>query len=488
MAAPTVETETKTTLELDRMQGLIARGYGNLPAAQFIIVRFGDAPAGRAWLREIAAVVTPGSARPERRSVNVAFTYGGLAHLGLSADALDTFSPEFQEGMTTPHRSRILGDHDEGDPANWRWGVGAAAVHAVLLLYALDDDELAHLRRDEGMRLARHAINVIVDLDTFACHEFREHFGFRDGIAQPIIRGLGRTGPEENTVDPGEFVLGYRNQYERLPGSPTVSQATDVNSRLERVHAEDDFGTASPERHDFGRNGTYLVFRQLSQDVEAFWKFVEGMSRDAAGQTQLHDCVALASKMVGRWPNGAPLAVAPEHADPKHANTDDFGYHEHDHFGDRCPVGAHIRRANPRDSLAPDAAASTKVSGRHRLLRRGRTYGKPVAPSMDARDILAADNFEGERGIHFICLNTDIARQFEFVQHTWINNLKFEGMYHDVDAIAGDHDRKNAGYFTIPAEPVRRRVHGVPRFVHVRGGAYFFLPSINALRYIGDLE
>jgi deferrochelatase/peroxidase EfeB len=199
------------------------------------------------------------------------------------------------------------------------------------------------------------------------------------------------------------------------------------------------------------------------------------------------ECVALASKMVGRWPNGAPLAVTPDVEDPAHADRDDFGYHEQDSFGYRCPVGAHVRRANPRDSLAPAPADSTIVSNRHRLLRRGRTYGKPVAESMEAADVLAAEDYSGERGLHFVCLNTDIARQFEFVQHTWINNPKFEGMYNDVDAIAGDHDKRNAGYFTIPAEPVRRRVHDVPRFVHTRGGAYFFMPGIDAVRYLAAL-
>jgi hypothetical protein len=116
---------------------------------------------------------------------------------------------------------------------------------------------------------------------------------------------------------------------------------------------------------------------------------------------------------------------------------------------------AHVRPANPRDSLAPVPADSTIVSNRHRLLRRGRTYGKPVAEAMEAEDILAADDYAGERGLHFVCPNTP----------------KFEVMYNDVDAIAGDHDKRNAGYITIPAEPVRRRVPDVPRFVHTRRGA-----------------
>jgi Dyp-type peroxidase family len=476
-------------LERDRMQGLIVRGYGNLPSACYFVVRFGDGAAGRAWLGALADRITLASERPTQRSLNVAFTHAGLERLGMPAAALTSFSPEFQEGMTTRHRSRILGDHDESDPARWQWGGDAdTPVHGLLMLYAIDDEVLAAFAADERAALEAHAITVVTHLDTFACRDFREHFGFRDGIAQPIIDGLGRTGPAANTVAAGEFVLGYPNQYGRIPGSPSVPASSDRVRRLPPVSTNGDgAAAAAPGEADFGRNGTYLVFRQLSQDVRAFWEFVAEMTRDAADAPNMGECVALASKMVGRWPNGAPLAVSPTFEDPAQANRDDFGYHEQDRYGYGCPVGAHVRRANPRDSLAPAPADSTIVSNRHRLLRRGRTYGKPVAESMQAADILAADDYAGERGLHFVCLNTDIARQFEFVQHTWINNPKFEGMYNDVDAIAGDHDKRNAGCFTIPAEPVRRRVPGVARFVHTRGGAYFFMPGIDAVRYLAEL-
>ncbi|MEX2610953.1 MAG: Dyp-type peroxidase [Gemmatimonadota bacterium] len=471
-------------LEKERMQGLIVRGYGGLPSAQFLVLGFGAASRGRAWLADLADRLTAATERPERRALHAAFTHGGLKQLGLPAEALASFSPEFQEGMSTGHRSRILGDHGESDPAHWTWGGGSREVHAILMLYAVDDEELAAFLSHEAGNLAGHDITVVAELDTFACPDFREHFGFRDGIAQPIIDGLPRSGPADNTVAPGEFVLGYPNQYERLPGSPTVAAATD---RAGVLPPDPDDGNGAAAWRDFGRNGTYMVFRQLSQDVRGFWSFVDRMSRNANGEQQLDECVALASKMVGRWPNGAPLVLAPEREEPAHAGEDAFAYHATDPHGLRCPVGAHIRRANPRDSLAPDPGDSTVVSNRHRLLRRGRTYGRPVAMSMEAKDVLEAESYEGERGLHFVCLNTDIARQFEFVQHTWINNPKFEGMYNDVDAVSGDHDKKNAGYFTIPAEPVRRRVHDVPRFVHVRGGAYFFMPSIDAVRYLAAL-
>lgn len=483
MAATTVTKPTVgTALDLSGIQGLVARGYGHLPAARFVLVRFGDSRRARGWLAGLLPRITPATDRGEHGALHIAFTSIGLHALGLDDATLATFSPEFQEGMRTVHRSRILGDHDDSHPDQWQWGgEHTPAVHAILMLYARDDDAVAGDCDTLLAGLTAHDVALTTELDTHPCRDFREHFGFRDGIAQPILAGLSRTGPPENTISPGEFVMGYANQYDRLPGSPTVSALTDPHGRLRPVAGEE-------EQHDLGRNGTYLVFRQLAQDIGAFWSFVDRMSRSAADERQLTDCVALASKMVGRWPNGAPLALAPDHEDPALAERDDFGYDKDDAHGMRCPVGAHIRRANPRDSLHPEAASSIIVSNRHRLLRRGRTYGEPVAESMEAEDILDAPSFEGDRGLHFVCLNSDIARQFEFVQQTWINNPKFEGMYNDVDAISGDHQKKNAGYFTIPGALVRRRVADVPRFVHVRGGAYFFMPGMDALHYLAELE
>ena len=131
-----------------------------------------------------------------------------------------------------------------------------------------------------------------------------------------------------------------------------------------------------------------------------------------------------------------------------------------------CPVGAHIRRANPRDALDPDTGPDQSIRSvnRHRLLRRGRAYHEPSDPS--------------ERGIHFICLSANIARQFEFVQHTWLNNPKFAGLYDDTDPLVATHQGDAGRIFTVQARPFRQRVTGLPPFVTVKGGAYFFLPGL----------
>jgi deferrochelatase/peroxidase EfeB len=166
-----------------------------------------------------------------------------------------------------------------------------------------------------------------------------------------------------------------------------------------------------------------------------------------------------------------------------------FLFHQSgDADGFKCPIGSHIRRTNPRDSLEPmpGSARSIEVGKRHRILRRGRPYGAPAAGSMNVAEIAAAGETAWERGLHFICFNTHIGRQFEFIQHSWVNNAKFDGLYEDDDPIVGSRGASGApgGVFTIQGEPVRTRVTGMPRFVHVRGGGYFFMPGLRALRFL----
>jgi deferrochelatase/peroxidase EfeB len=153
-----------------------------------------------------------------------------------------------------------------------------------------------------------------------------------------------------------------------------------------------------------------------------------------------------------------------------HAN--DFGYHSADPRGIACPIGSHVRRTNPRDSLDPQpgTGASLAINRRHRLLRRGRAYGDPSASGTEC-------------GVHFIALSANLARQFEFVQHTWVNNPAFNGLNEETDPVIGVRRAKNS-FFTTPDRPTRRRYADLPQFVHVRGGAYFFLPGLTTLRTI----
>ena len=133
----------------------------------------------------------------------------------------------------------------------------------------------------------------------------------------------------------------------------------------------------------------------------------------------------------------------------------------------------------------PGTEKSIEVGKRHRILRRGREYGKPVNPE-DLFNTNVPVGEEPDRGLHFLCFCANIARQFEFIQHTWVNNANFNGLYDDTDPLLGVHS-PNRGTFTLQADPVRKRVTGLLRFVSVLGGAYFFMPGISAVRYLASL-
>ena len=477
-------------LQTDDIQGIVASGYGPLEAGAYILLHFDDAPAACTWLSAMTALVTTADARPQERALNIALTYAGLATLGLDEAGLQSFPPELREGMTHPHRARILGDLGESAPEHWHWGgPGTTPVHGALLLFARDDAELRAMIADIRERSERSGVSFIgeplstVFLRDSATGCVKEHFGFCDAIAQPFVPGFSKSGRRdraENTVSAGEFILGYPNEYDRFTELPTVPATRDPSGALPR-------STATAGVPGLGINGTYIVFRQIEQHVHRFWQFLAG----AAGDGAVEERIRLASKMVGRWPGGTPLVRNDREDEARYTRDNAFDYHHADPRGLKCPLGAHVRRTNPRDALEPGPGTqrSVDINKRHRLLRRGRAYGPPVHPSLDPRHMLVPDDGL-ERGLHFICVNANLSRQFEFVQQTWMNNQKFAGLYDDADPVAGNHDpheNGQLGTFTIQAEPVRQRVTGIPRFVTTRGGAYFFLPGVRALRYLSTL-
>jgi deferrochelatase/peroxidase EfeB len=196
--------------------------------------------------------------------------------------------------------------------------------------------------------------------------------------------------------------------------------------------------------------------------------------------------ILLAAKFVGRWPSGAPLTLTPNSDSQALSDENRFVYMELDPNGYRCPIGAHIRRANPRDSRVNDTPSeSMKTSSRHRLIRRGISYGRPLfdRAALDAGEAPIGLKDDGEaRGLHFFAINANISRQFELLQQTWCNNATFNAEFGTTDPIVGCND--GMGVMTLPARPVRHRIRNVPKFVHVRGGAYLFLPGLSALRYL----
>jgi Dyp-type peroxidase family len=489
-------------IEVADLQGLVAKSYKPLAHAVYVPVAFdaANAAGARAWVGGLVARVTRASTgtkevAAEQKAVNVAFTAAGLRVLGLDAETMGSFAREFQEGMYAEHRRRLLGDTDpEVVPEKWRWGGPKdVLLHAVLFLYAADPAGLAALVEGERAHAAAGGVTLRAPLDSITLPDEKEHFGFHDGIAQPRIAGLR---PEADAADRkpmipgGEVVLGYPNAYGKLPATPSVP-VTEAAKALLPVAPEDPFDSTRERRLDLGKNGTYVVFRQLEQDVKAFWAFVDEQTR-AAGAADAEARKRLAAKMVGRWPNGAPLARDPEREPPTFdPETGDAFMYGDDLHGERCPLGAHVRRSNPRDGMGPTPAESLLVADRHRLVRRGRAYGEPLDASFDPARILQSDG-AGERGLHFITFNTDISRQFEFVQNTWINSMKFDGLYADGDPVVAPHVDPHAAStrpeevtdFTVMKCPVRHRVRGIPRFVSMRGGAYLFMPGLKALQYL----
>ncbi|HXJ03012.1 MAG TPA: Dyp-type peroxidase [Micropepsaceae bacterium] len=477
-------------LEREDMQSLVTRGHSHHKAACFFLLTFANGEDGVAaakrWLSGLIAdreVVMNG--KREDPCAHLAFTLEGLRHFGCAESLLAGFSDEFRFGMTAEHRQRLLGDTGASAPDKWEWGRTDQTMHAVLMLYTADSDQLTRVRSRYETSFRQHGISAVPRETTWLANK-KEHFGFHDGITTPVIEGIKPDSETNLSIKPGEFIFGYQNEYHRYPTSPLIHRALDPLSHL-KLDVEGS-GMA-----DFGRNGSYLVFRQLRQDVFGFWSFIEKAARELDGTSQKRDW--LAAKMVGRWRSGAPLVLSPDADDASLQDADNFMFHKADQLGLRCPIGSHIRRTNPRDSLDPQpgTAESLSLSKLHRLLRRGRTYGQALA-NMDPEAILAGGDDQADRGLHFICLNANISRQFEFVQSSWTNNPQFGALYDDVDPLIGERGRfatsngaPGTGNFTIPQAGGRVRVRGMPNFVTVRGGAYFFMPGMSALRYLASL-
>jgi len=465
------------TVERADVQGLLLFAYKQHPRSRIFLLRFeGGDPRG--WLRRVLLDVTSGTeAHDGRYRFNVAFSARGLAALGLDEHDLATFQREFVQGMAHPERSNVLGDRYDDDPEHWQWGNAAEPVDAVALLYARSEPEL-----DE------RAGELVPVLDKFGIthrqenieipDDGREHFGFADGFAQPFVKGSGRRRqPGDTKIATGEIVLGYTNAYGKVTNVPSAKRRNGTR--------EQPFPISGTDRVSFGHNGSYLVIRKLRQDVAAFWRFCHeaaaAESLDASDVTGRASQIA--ARMVGRWPNGVPLVEAPDAERAPRGSLNDFRFREHDPDGLRCPLGAHIRRAYPRDSFGPTAKEALHDANLHRLLRRGRAFGPKLRGPMPSPD-------DGvERGLYFMALNANLRRQFEFIQQTWLNNCKFAGLSSERDPLVGKQaydfdDVEVPRIFTVQARPVRARYEGLPKFVSVRGGEYFFLPGLRALNYL----
>ncbi|WP_437946469.1 peroxidase [Sorangium sp. So ce296] len=436
------------TLELDDIQSGILRPRPTPYAATYLLVRIDDPIDGRRLMQRASELVASAASAtsPDRDAwVNVGLTFQGLRALGVPQASLDSFPPEFQQGMAA--RAAVLGDTGESAPAHWEAPLGTPDVHVVFAAIAPDAEGLA-ARIDRALK-AIGALPGLAAVWREDCHVLasgQEPFGFMDGVSQPAIEGSGipGTNPDEPPLKPGEFVLGYPDELGGLPPMPT------------------------PEV--LGRNGTYAVLRKVRQRVAAFRQFLKESSANPEEEEWL------AAKMMGRWRSGAPLALSPEKddpalgADPTRNNA--FLYRD-DSKGYKTPPGSHIRRANPRDALG--GGDTVRI---HRVLRRRTTYGPPLPEG-------ALEDDGADRGQVLLFIGAHLRRQFEFVQSVWLNDSEFIGAGADRDPIASTGE--GGGGFTIPRWPVRRRVQGLSRFVVTRGGEYCFMPGLRALRWLAAL-
>ena len=441
---------SKTGLELEDIQSGVLSPRPSPYVATYILLRIDDRKVGRELMRKLSTVV--GSVGHQTSPagdawVSVSLSFQGLKALGVPQESLDSFPPEFQQGMAA--RAHELGDTGESSPENWEKPLGTKDVHVVLTALSPNEQKLESVL--ERARKTYENLQGIKAIWRQNCHALateREPFGFKDGISHPAVEGSGipGTNSKERPLKAGEFVLGYRDEIGNFP--------------------------AMPKPDTLGRNGTYAVFRKLHQRVASFRKYLKANS-SSPGEEEL-----LAAKMMGRWKSGAPLALCPEHdnpdlgANPKLNN--DFLFQDTDPKGFFTPSGSHIRRMNPRDTLGD----ITKVN-LHRMIRRGTAYG-PSLPE----GVLEDDGVD--RGLMFVFIGTSLRRQFEFVQSEWVNNGLLIGAGDDKDPIAGAND--GAGKFTVPHKPVRRSFQNLPQFVVTRGGEYCFMPGIRALRWLGDLN
>jgi Dyp-type peroxidase family len=446
------------------IQGFVLRGY-NLPVARHLFLRLEDAQRGRNLVHRLLNQITTGQrwdgGKPQS-TLNIGFTFGGLQQLELPLATLITFPVEFQQGMR--HRAELLGDTGVNSPIHWDPVWQKDDVHvwlaingqSVAAIDACQTAVLATLEETDGATLVwvqDAAAEVVNGMPTTG-----EHFGFTDGFGNPDYLGVERSSQpgqgklldDSKTWAPlatGELLLGYADEAGELPVAPVP--------------------------HLLAANGTFMVYRKLHQNLATFRAWLDHQSALYGGGKE-----KLASKLIGRWRDGTPIELSPDKPDPAIAQdpnrSTNFTYGA-DADGSRCPMGSHLRRVHPRDAFGFNG----RLINRRRITRRGLPYGPFVAEDHPVADT-------DDRGVIFMALNASISRQFEFVQQQWIQYGNDSHLGNDKDVLMGNHGG-HGGFVipgdTTPANPPFMCSH-LPDFVELRGGDYFFLPSITALGMI----
>jgi deferrochelatase/peroxidase EfeB len=456
-----------TELELPDIQGFIVRGYRVNVARHFMLQIVQPAEAKRFLGRLVdGGAEVPQITTAERWSekpvvfLNLGLTSAGLRQLGLEEQYWSSFPATFRSGAADPARASFVGDTGQSAPEHWVGGLGQAdTIHIVLSLWSMTHKALEHASAQLRAAFAPGLAEQFHQ-DAQALDDNKVHFGYTDSIAQPTVDGAPdrkRCLPDaQPVVKPGEFLLGYPRDI-----FPPVKVAPD----------------------QLCRNSGFAAFRILEQDVAGFERFLAA----AAQQTGL-EAELVAAKVCGRWRNGVPLSLSPTdpHGEPPmpHVQINNFTYGD-DPRGQKCPVGSHIRRTNPRDEPVTGLAQSGHL---HRIVRRAMPYGPRYDPDKPLD--------QHERGLVGWFIGADLDSQFEFIMSSWVNSKAFArwpGSAHisGNDVLFGDNEPGTSSFtlpVTLPDGSIEdKQIKGFDRFVTTRGGAYCYLPSITAIKYLAAL-
>ncbi|MGA7430308.1 MAG: peroxidase [Xanthobacteraceae bacterium] len=445
------QSGSPATVDLHDIQATVLRYRPEPYYGTHLVMHIEDARSGRDFLRRLAPHVASAADWWNAKDawIAVALTYPGLSALGVPEESLQSFPDTFRVGMAA--RADILLDRGANAPENWQQPFGSGRIHVAISIFS-DSEE----KWRRTMELARQNYEGFSGVSVLGWQDFGAQpgdlnpLGFKDSIGQPAIEGSG-VDPlpgQGRPIKAGEFILGYPGE----AGVPLAMPAPDV----------------------LGRNGTFLGLRNYQTRVGAFNRFLRDNAQTDEGRE------LLAAKLFGRWRSGAPLILAPAKDDPALGEdaqrNNDFAY-ANDPDGKQVPLGCHMRRMNPRDSKLP-VLADVNI---HRIIRRSTTYGAPYDPNA-----LSDHDDEVPRGLHFLFISAKAMASLEFLQREWINDGNFTGLGEERDPIVGL--QQDGAIFTIPREPVRHRVHGIQTFNVLRGGEYFFMPSLSALRWLADLK
>ncbi|WP_437299393.1 Dyp-type peroxidase [Sorangium sp. So ce426] len=444
-------------LDLTDIQALVVRDT-SMPAVRFLIAKIARASAARRVIGRLGhgdagagpriTAASPWTTSPAY-VLTLGFTYHGLDALGISEPSLHSFPAAFVQGAA--ERAKLVGDTGDNAPRRWIGGLGTGDAHVVLALHAADSAVLESMSTQLRSLFAREgAFAELSHQDGGALPNQVEHFGYKLGVATVCVDGgpLDR-GRARSTAPTGQFILGYPSQH---PG----------------------FAYPVPTPLELGKNGSFAIYRIMRQDVDGFARSLRRWA-PRVGMTE----EKLAAKICGRWRNGVPLVLSPDTDSPAAPIApealDDFDYVPQDLRGFRCPIGAHIRRVNPR---------SQSIAGGHSrlrlVIRRTMPYGPPYDPSAPRDGI--------ERGLLGLFICVSIRDQFEFVMSEWVESGRFVADLRGTkDPLIGNNDPAQSK-LVIPSEGGDRTITGFSRFVTTRGAAYCFLPSITALKYIANLS